>query len=203
MKLCETLPAALLAVIVKLNMPPLPGVPLKEPVAELRVTPLGSAPLVLNVGDGKPEAVTENAPREPAVNVALLGLVKVGDWFTVNVKLCETLPSALLAVIVMLNAPPLLGVPLSDAVPSPLSVNETPKGSAPLSLSVGVGTPLALAVNELKAPAINVEALALVNAGACSAWNSAKGDREVTDPQMIMCVASVDEVLFTHAPFTK
>ena len=58
------------------------------------------------------------------------------------------------------------GVPLSVAVPSPLSANVTPPGRAPLSLTVGVGKPVVVTVNVPDAPVVNVVAAALVMAGA-------------------------------------
>jgi hypothetical protein len=45
-------------------------------------------------------------------------------------------------------------------------VNVTPPGSAPLSLSVGVGVPVAVTVNVPAAPTANVVLFALVIAGA-------------------------------------
>jgi hypothetical protein len=59
------------------------GVPLTTPLAVLNVTPLGSAPLSLNVGAGEPVAVTVNEPAVPTVKVALLALVMAGARFTV------------------------------------------------------------------------------------------------------------------------
>ena len=67
------------AVIAMAYVPPVPaaGVPLRKP-AELRVTPLGSAPVSLNVDAGKPLAATVNDPADPTVNVALFALVMAG-----------------------------------------------------------------------------------------------------------------------------
>jgi len=53
------------------------GVPLNRP-AEVKATPLGSVPVSLNVGDGKPVPVTVNDPTVPTVNVALAALVRAG-----------------------------------------------------------------------------------------------------------------------------
>jgi len=66
---------------------PAPGVPLSTPVVALNVTPLGSVPLSLRVGVGKPVAVTVNEPAVPTVNVVLLALVMAGASLTVSVKL--------------------------------------------------------------------------------------------------------------------
>jgi len=54
---------------------PTAGVPLNTPVAAMKFTPLGNAPLSLKVGTGKPEAVTVKEPAVPTVNVASVGLV--------------------------------------------------------------------------------------------------------------------------------
>ena len=78
---------------------PAPGVPLRTPVAELNVTPLGSVPPSLKLGAGNPVTVTVNVPAVPTVNVVLFALVIAGAWFTVSVKLCAALPpTPLLAV---------------------------------------------------------------------------------------------------------
>jgi hypothetical protein len=44
----------------------------------LNVTPLGNAPVSLNVGAGLPVAVTGKVPAVPTVNVALFALVIAG-----------------------------------------------------------------------------------------------------------------------------
>ena len=63
------------------------GVPLSAPVVALSVTPLGSAPVSVNVGAGEPVAVTVNDPAVPTVKVVLLALVIAGACWTVSVKL--------------------------------------------------------------------------------------------------------------------
>jgi len=57
---------------------PVCGVPLSAPVAALKLTPAGSAPVSLSVGEGVPVAVTVNEPKAPTVNVALFALVMAG-----------------------------------------------------------------------------------------------------------------------------
>jgi len=57
-------------------------------------------------------------------------------------------------------------VPASAAVPLPLSLKVTPLGREPLQVIVGVGTPVAVTVNDPAAPATNVVLFALVIAGA-------------------------------------
>jgi hypothetical protein len=104
-KLCvASAPAPLCAVNVMGYVPPLPaaGVPLSVPVAAVNVTPLGSAPVSLNVGAGSPTAVTVNVPAVPTVKVVLLALVIAGAWSTVSVKFCTaSAPIPLCAVSVM------------------------------------------------------------------------------------------------------
>ena len=58
------------------------------------------------------------------------------------------------------------GVPLSVAVPLPLSINVSPLGSAPDSVIDGVGDPVVVIVNEPATPTVNVPPLALVIAAA-------------------------------------
>jgi len=69
--------------MVKIYVPPLPaaGVPLSVPVPFplfTKVTPLGSAPVSVKVGDGDPVVVTAKLPAVPTVNVVLLALVIAG-----------------------------------------------------------------------------------------------------------------------------
>ena len=147
--------------------------PLRVPVPfplSTNIVPPGSVPDSLMEGFGKPDVVTVNVPAPPTENVALLALVIVGAWFTVSVKPCvAAVPTPLLAVIVKLEVPPVVvpGVPLSVAVPFPLSVNVTPLGRVtPPSLRAGGGNPVVITVNEPADPATNVVLLALVIAGA-------------------------------------
>jgi hypothetical protein len=90
-----------------------------------------------------------------------------GACGTANVNDCVAFePTPFAAVKVMLNTPPVVGVPLSVPDPLWLSMNDTPVGSAPLSLRLGVGYPVAVTVNEPATPAVNVVLFALVIAGA-------------------------------------
>ena len=59
-------------------------------------------------------------------------------------------------------------VPLSVAVPLPLSANVTPLGRAPVSVTAGVGKPVAVTVKLPAAPTVKVVLVALVMAGAWS-----------------------------------
>jgi hypothetical protein len=73
-------------------------------------------------------------------------------------------PTPLLAVKVTVYVPavPDAGVPLNVPVDA---LNVTPPGSAPLSLSVGAGSPVAVTLNEPARPTVNAMVLALVIAG--------------------------------------
>ena len=64
------------------------GVPLSTPVVVLKLTPVGSVPVSLNVGAGNPEAVTVKLLAEPTAKVVLFWLVIAGAWSTVRVKAC-------------------------------------------------------------------------------------------------------------------
>src|SRR5207247_1575276 len=80
------------------------GVPASAPVAAVKVTPAGRAPLSVSVGAGKPLAATVKEPAVPVVKVVLLALVKAGAWSTVRVKLCVALvPTPLAAVKVSIS----------------------------------------------------------------------------------------------------
>ena len=127
-------------------------------------------PVSVSDGVGAPVVVTVKLPAAPTVNVVLLGLVIAGVWFTVRVKLwLAGVPTPLLAVIVREYVPALpdAGVPLSVAVPFPLFTNVTPLGSAPVSVSDGVGVPVVVTVKKLSGESTkNVVLLALVMLGA-------------------------------------
>jgi len=170
-KLCIVLPELLVALKVSGYVPPVPaaGVPLRTPVAGANVTPVGNVPVSLNVGLGVPVAVTVNVPGVPTVKVVLFALVITGAVLTVSVKGCvAAVPTPLLAVNVMENVPtvPDAGVPLSVPVPSLLSTNVTPLGSAPVSIKDGAGKPVVITVNDAEVPTVNVVLFALMMAGA-------------------------------------
>ena len=148
-------------------MPAVPGagVPLRTPVTGLNVTPVGSVPVSLRLGAGKPVAVTVNVPRVLTVNVVLLALVMAGAWSTVSVKLwLAGEPTPLLAVMVMeyVLPVPAPGVPLRTPV---VGLSVTPVGSAPVSLNVAAGNPVAVTVKVPAVPTVKVVLLALVMAG--------------------------------------
>ena len=51
-------------------------------------TPVGNAPVSLNVAAGKPVAVTGKDPATPIIISVLFALVILDAWLTVIVKLC-------------------------------------------------------------------------------------------------------------------
>jgi len=87
-------------------------VPLSTPALE-SVTPLGSAPLSLNVGAGEPVAVTVNDPAIPTTNVVLLALVMAGAWLTATTgwtaMFVSVPPLPDLDFVVKVFAPPMFG----------------------------------------------------------------------------------------------
>src|SRR3954468_7297381 len=108
--------------------------------------PLGSAPLPVMSGTGKPLAVTAKFTGVPTVIVIVLPLVNAGTSFTVSVKFCVTPgPTPLLAPTTSGYTPPVpaLGVPASTPV---AGVKPRRPGSAPVIDSVGAGTPVAVTV---------------------------------------------------------
>jgi hypothetical protein len=159
-------PTPLLAVKLMGYVPLVPaaGVPLRTPVAGVNVTPAGSVPVSPNVGAGNPVAVTVKVPAAPTLKVALFALVIIGAWSTVSVKLCEVVPELLVALKVIEYVPPVpaAGVPLRTPV---VVLNVTPVGSAPVSLNVGAGNPVAVTVKVPPVPTVKVVLLALVMAG--------------------------------------
>jgi len=129
----------------------------------LKVTPAGSVPVSLSAGAGVPVAVTVNIPAVPTVKVVLVELVIAGAWFTVSVKLCVAFGSVPFAAVTVIGKVPLtVGVPLS----TPAVLNVTPAGSAPVSLNVGAGVPVAVTVNVPAVPTVKVVLVELVIAGA-------------------------------------
>ena len=100
--------------------------------------------------------------------VALRPLGAAGRPTTVRVKCWMSEPATFVAVIVNGYVPPVpaAGVPASIAVPSPLSLNLTPRGSAPFSDKPGVGTPVDVTVKVPAWPTVKVVPAGLVIPGA-------------------------------------
>lgn len=141
-------------------------------VKAVNVIPDGRVPAVLAIaGVGTPLADTVNVPAEPIVKVALVALVNAGATpaTTVRVKLWFAVPLLFWAVMpseLVLGA---VGVPLIVAVPLPLSTKVTPEGSAPDTVSAGLGLPVVVTVKVLSAPTANVALVALVITGPVAA----------------------------------
>jgi hypothetical protein len=162
----------LLAVIVKVYVPPVPlaGVPARVAVPSplsTKVTPLGRVALPSlsagGVGNEWP-VVTLKVPLCPTVKVVALPLVIEGGSSTVSVKLWVPFGvTPLLAVMVKLYVPPVpaAGVPLR----TPAELRVTPEGSVPLSLKVGAGNPSAVTLKVPLCPTVKVVLFALVMVG--------------------------------------
>jgi hypothetical protein len=61
---------------------------------------------------------------------------------------------------------PAVGTPLNTFV---AALNVTPLGSAPISVSIGVGEPIVVTVNDPTTPTVNVVVFAVVMVGATPA----------------------------------
>jgi len=134
-----------------------------------KLTPPGRAPVSVRLGAGKPVVATEKLPAAPTVNVVEAPLVIAGAWPTVSVKLCvAAVPMPLLAVIVIGKAPEVAEVPLSVAVPLPLSMKVTPAGSAPVSVNAAVGKAVEVTVKLPGVFTVKATLLALVMLGCWS-----------------------------------
>jgi hypothetical protein len=167
-KFCVALaPTPLAAVKTSGKVPAAVAVPESTPVAGLKATPAGSAPVIESVGAGKPVATTVCVPAVPTWKVAAAALAIAGAWLTVSVKVCVPLgvTPPLDAVIVSVKTPPgPVGVPERTAVPVPLvAPSVTPAGKAPpMLMLVAVGVALVVIVKVPACPTVNVVALALV-----------------------------------------
>ncbi len=111
--------------------------------------------------------------------MAVSALVNAGAWPTMTVSVwvaSGVIP--LLAVMVRLAVPVVVGVPWSRAVPLPLSVNVSPAGSVPVSVIVGVGEPVVViatapawfSVKSATGPLVMVGAAAALTVMVRSAW---------------------------------
>ena len=105
----------------------------------------------------------------------------------------------MLAVSVMEYAlpAPAAGVPDNVAVPFPLSLKVTPLGSAPVSVSDGVGVPVVVTVNVPAVPTANVVLLALVITGAAFAAFTVSVKAWVVDVPTPLLAANVREYVPT------
>ena len=100
--------------------------------AEVSVTPVGSVPVSVNVGVGKPLAASVNDPAVPLVNEVVAALVIEGARSTFSVKAwVAAVPTPLLAVMVNLYCPAGVAVVL---VRTPAELRVTPVGRVPDSV---------------------------------------------------------------------
>ncbi len=159
----------LAAVTVIGNVPPAAAVPPRVAVPlplSAKVMPPGNAPVSVSAGAGKPVVVIVKGDAVPVTRVSALALVISGACRTVRVNnWVAAAPTPLVAEIVIGYVPPVPapGVPASVAVPSPLLVNETPAGSAPVDEIVAAGGAAdVVTVKVPAAPTLNVVAFALV-----------------------------------------
>ncbi len=134
-------------------------------MADVKVTPVGSVPVCVTVGVGKPVVVTVKLSAVPTMNVSLLALVIAGGALTAMVKACVAFGSVPLVAVSVTGKDPLcVGVPES----SPAADNVRPVGRTPVvTLTVGAGKPVITTWNVV--PAVlsrNVAVFALVIAGA-------------------------------------
>jgi hypothetical protein len=100
-----------------------------------------------------------------------------GGWSTVSLNVCfATAPIPLLALKVKLYAldlaAPVAGAPLRVAVPSPLLINVTPLGRAPLSVRVAAGKPVEANMKLFDWPTTKIALPALVIEGAWSTFRT-------------------------------
>jgi hypothetical protein len=114
--------------------------------------------------------------------------VIAGAWFTVNVKFwVASAPTPLWAVNVTGYVPPVpaAGAPLSVLVEA---VNVTPLGSVPVSLTDGVGAPVAVNAKVPAVPTVKVVLFALVIAGP---WFTVKVKLWVASGPTPLCAVNV------------
>jgi hypothetical protein len=131
----------------------------------VKLSPAGSDPVSVSVGTGEPLVLTVKVYVVPTVAMLVAALLIAGAWLTVSTNDCVAKPPGVLAVMLIVNTPPLVGVPLMVAVPLPLFVNVVPPGRVPERDSVAV---VAVVVTwKLKAePTFAVADAGLVNDGA-------------------------------------
>ena len=93
------------------------------------------------------------------------GVAGTGAGSMRTVSACSTLPASFEAVTTRSATPAAVGVPASVAVPSPWSVNVSPGGTTPLTVSSGTGSPVVVSVKLPLVPATKLALAALVKAG--------------------------------------
>jgi hypothetical protein len=146
---------------------------------EVTVSEVPSALTVIPVVTAVPPKLTAVAPSRfvpltvtrvpPAMGPALASTAfTVGAALlkgaTTSVKVCELLPRAFVAVIVMTEVPDPEGVPAMVAVPSPASIRLRPAGR-PEEVKDGAGVPLAAMSKLKRKPVVAVAEFAVVMTG--------------------------------------
>ena len=136
----------LVAMIVRGYVPPEPepGVPERTP-PDVKLTPLGRALAVLNVGAGDPFAVTLKLPLVPTTNVVVAALVKLGArlmLIVIGSVVGEPIP--LEAVTVQLKVPPEPADAVPESTPALLKAIAAGSVGQPESAKVGAGKPVAV-----------------------------------------------------------
>jgi hypothetical protein len=91
------------------------------------------------------------------------------------------------AVKVICDVPEVAAVPARTPPPDEFAVKLTPLGRLPLSVTVGVGVPVVVTVNEPAVPTVNVALFALVNTGA---WPGGGGGGVDDDPPHAACITN-------------
>ena len=141
----------LVAMIVNLYVPPVfaAGVPASVAVPSplsVNVSLDGSLPSSGQGGGGHPGRPDSKGPGLADDNVVWSALVIRGFWRTMRVKNWLSGLATFLAVTLNVYTPPVVGVPESVAVPSPLSFAVSPGGRLRDSDNVHVGHPVDVAV---------------------------------------------------------
>lgn len=118
-------------------------------------------------------------PEVPVITTLnVFVVVKVNCWVA--------LPAVFVAVKVTCEVLEVVAVPARTPPPDEFAVKLTPFGRLPLSVTVGVGVPVVVTVNELAIPPVNVALFALVNTGA---WPGGGGGGD-EDPPHAACNSS-------------
>ena len=145
-------PTPFVATMFSVKVPLCSGVPLSKP-ALVKVTPVGRVLAVLKLGVGYPLALKRKLPAMPVWKRVLLLLVIAACSLTLNVKFCvAAAPTPLLAVIVTMLTPPVLGKGVPEMTPV-VEFNCRPLGSVPL-VKVGAGKPVAVTVKLPEVPTV-------------------------------------------------
>lgn len=130
--------------------------------------PLGSGPDSARAGSGYPMARIVRCSAAPTWTLVVRIFLMAGALVTVRVSAWVAVPFLFLAVRVSGYTPAaaFTGVPEIVAVPSPLSANFTPLGSAPILVILGAGSPVVVTVKVNATLKVAVALEPLVKTGA-------------------------------------